>query len=266
MLLGVFTACEEAGVEPDTSPESVVDVGEYSNISISEVMAENDRFVLGCMDDWIELYNDNEEDLLLTGCYLRKTERSSKRITLDHITVPAKGYSVIMLTDESPFRLAKDGDGVVLVSGNGVVDELVFDASIGKGSWTHAGACNHPTPGFQNTEAGYEEYLDSMPLPPLMINEVMSSNKTFLPVDDVCYDLVEVTNTTSSPINLADYWLSDKKSEPRRYHFPEVTLEPGGYFVVYCSGLAAEDHASFKISSTGETVYISDENGFVDAL
>ncbi len=146
-----LAACD-TGSEPVTGdPGSVVDVGEYRNIKISEVMAENDRFILGCMDDWIELYNDNESDVRLTGCYLRKREKSSKRITLDDRTIPAKGYLVIMLTDDSPFRLAKDGDGVVLVSGNGVVDELVFDASIGKGSWTHAGASAHPTPFFQNT-------------------------------------------------------------------------------------------------------------------
>lgn len=262
-----LAACVHTPDEPVIGgPDSVVDVGEYRNISISEVMADNDRFLLGCMDDWIELYNDNDSDLRLTGCYLRKREKSSKRLTLDDITVPAKGYAIIKLTDDSPFRLSKDGDSVVLVSGNGVVDELVFDASIGKFSWTHTGLCTHPTPGFSNSEAGYEEYLDSRPLPALMINEVISSNKTHLPVDGVCYDIVEVTNTSTAPIKLADYWLSDKKSEPKRYHFPDVELAPGGYFVVYCSGLAAEDHASFKISSSGEAVYLSTEQGFADAL
>lgn len=265
-LLTLLTGCEGSPDEPVIGGD-IVDVGEYRNLSVSEVMADNDRFVLGCMDDWIELYNDNENDLRLTSCYLRKRDKSSKRLTLDDRTIPAKGYLVIKLTEESPFRLNKEGDSVVLVSGSGVVDELTYDASIGECSFTHSGLCEHPTPGFPNTEAGYIEYLDSRPLPPLMINEVISSNSKFLPVEENYYDLVEVTNTTNSPINLGDYYLSDKKSEPMRYHFPFVSLEPGGFFVVCCSGLAAgDDHASFKISSTGETVYLSKATGFVDAL
>ena len=265
VLAGVLSGCAEPAIGTNADPDPV-DIDEAKRISINEVMADNSNFVMGCMHDWVELYNDNDRDVRLTSYYLRKSERSSKRLTLDDYTIPAKGFLVIELTDESPFRLSKEGDGLLLISGKGVADELVFDASIGKRSWSHEGVCAHPTPGYPNTEAGYNEYLDSVELPGLRINEIVSSNDRYLPIDENYYDLVEIYNGTGAAVRLSDYWLSDKKSEPKRYHFPEVTLEAGGYYVVYCSGLTGEEHASFKISSSGETVYLSDGNGFVDAV
>lgn len=265
----LLTACgepaRETSGEVDVGPEAYrPDSGE---ISISELMADNDAFVMGCADDWVELYNDGDSDVKLTGCSLiKRSAGETKAIPLDEYVVPAKGFFVLRLTEGQAFRLTKDGDTVMLVSGGQLLDQLSFDASIGISSWSHSGVCEYPTPGFPNTAEGYSEYLKTVTVPGLRINEVMSSNSKFSPVDDKFYDLVEIYNGTDKPIDLSGYYLSDKKTEPQRYRFPEYVLEPDGYFVVYCSGLTGDNHAPFRISSEGESVFLSTDYGFVDCI
>jgi len=71
--------------------------------------------------------------------------------------------------------------------------------------------------------------------------------------------MVEVKNNSDKPLDLTGYTLTDKRAEPQRYAFPEVTLQPGEYYVVYCSGKPelGADHASFKLSADGETVWLA---------
>lgn len=104
--------------------------------------------------------------------------------------------------------------------------------------------------------------------PTLVINEVLASNSKYLPVAGMCYDLVEVKNVSDTAIQLKEYTMSDKKSELARFSFPDVTLEPGQYYVVYCSGNVSlgNNHTSFKISASGETLYVAKGGQIVDFL
>lgn len=264
MLLAALSACVNPNV-PTGDPGASYSPTGKKNIVINELMADNASFTMGCMDDWIEIYNGEDEDVTLSSYYLTKKAKG-KVIRLDGYTVKAKGYLVIKLNDRTPFRLSKTGDCVMLLCYSGLVDQLEYDESIGTASYSHDGVCAFPTPGFANTLAGYNEYVDSLELPPLRISEIIPSNGKYLPVNDAYYDLVEVYNGSDSDIELSGYWLSDKKSEPKRYHFPNVTLPAGGYFVVYCSGLTAPDHAPFKISSLGEGIFLSNEEGIIDCI
>ena len=263
MLTAPLVACKSTnsvGRDVNETPSPAM------RIVINELMADNSAFVMGCTDDWIELYNDEDEEALLNGYYLSKNEDGSDPFTLDERTIPSKGYLTVRLTEDSAFRLSKDGDTVYLFCATGLIDTLAYDSTIGEKSFSHEGLCATPTPGYPNTAAGAEEYASSTPLPGVRINEVVPSNEKFLPVGEDFYDLVEIYNGSGAAVNLADYWLSDKRSEPKRCHLPDITLPDGGYYVIYCSGLEEEGHAPFKISSLGETIYLSDNDGFVDAV
>lgn len=270
VLCAVFAACGPRHVPAD----QIIDIGEadkpavanVGKISISEVMADNAEFVFGCVDDWVELYNDGDEEVSLDSWKLAKKESGKSAVKLDGMKIGAKDYLVVRLPESAAFHLSKNGDTLSLICGQTVADQLTFDASIGCGSWCHEGCCEYPTPGFPNTASGYEAYLKTIKLPALSINEVVSSNSKYAPVDGKFYDFVEVYNGSGKALDLSEYWLSDKRSEPKRYRFPSVTLEAGGYYLVYCSGLAGEDHAPFKIGSTGETLYLSDSTGFIDCV
>ena len=111
-LITVFglAACGSEGGEPVVIPNGdPIEIESEKKVTISELQADNEAFVMSCMDDWIELYNDGESEARLTSYYLMKED---KQIPLDDRTIPAKGYLVIRLTDASPFRLAKEGDSV----------------------------------------------------------------------------------------------------------------------------------------------------------
>ncbi len=264
MLAACFAACKRE--ETPASDPPVVEVNSERHITLSELMADNDDFVMGCFDDWAELRNEEDEDVRLTGWTLSKKSGSSP-MRLDEYTVPAGGFLVIRLNDSTPFRLGKEGDCLMLFSGGEKADELTYDETILSGSWTHDGACETPTPGFANTRAGYEEYLRTLAVPGVRINEVISSNDSVCPLDGKCYDMVEICNGSGAAVQLKEYTLSDKKSEPARYAFPDIELPDGGFYTVYC-GLegGGEDCASFKISSAGETLYLSRGGEFVDCV
>ncbi len=104
------------------------------------------------------------------------------------------------------------------------------------------------------------------------ISEVMASNGVYL--NGEAHDWLEITNASGAAVDVSGWYLSDKKSEPRKWSFPEgATLKPGAYAQVFCTGEARDKgkkgvyYADFKVSASGETLYLSDADGaLVDSL
>lgn len=98
----------------------------------------------------------------------------------------------------------------------------------------------------------------------IAINEVMASNSTTIADADNTYqDWVEIYNYGNTSVNLEYFSLSDDSSNPKKWEFPEVILEPNSYIIVWCSDKdIAENgmplHTNFKISSNGEALYLYD--------
>lgn len=252
--------------DPVTEPETTEEPEEIKRIYINELMADNTSFCFSCMDDWVELYNDEEEDAVLDSFYLRKGSDDDKRILLDGMTVTAKGYLVVKLDGQSAFRLPKEGATVVLRYKKETVDFIEYDGTIGGRTASHDGVCEFETPGFANTASGYEQYKNSLTLPAVYISEAMSSNKKYLPSQGKYYDLIELHNSGAEAVTLSGLYLSDDVSDTKKYRLPDEDLPAGGYCVIYCSGLSGKWHAPFKISSGGEELYLSDENGVIDYI
>ena len=241
---------------------------EPENITVHEVMPDNKKLCMGHEFDWVELYNWEDTEVLLDGYYLTDDPQKPEALSLAGMTIPADGYLVITLDDNAPFHLAKDGESIYLTFCGEVISSVSFGLADNGESFGGEGVCPYPTPGQPNTEEGYYAYLQTLVLPELIISEVMSSNSKYMPVGGKYYDLVEVKNNSDVPLDLSAYTLSDKHSEPGRYQFPAVTLQPGEYFVIYCSGETklGADHTSFKLSTDGETVYLSRNGTLIDVL
>lgn len=70
----------------------------------------------------------------------------------------------------------------------------------------------------------------------LKINELMSSNRDVLYDEDGdTPDWIEIYNYGDAPINLADYYLSDKQSDLSKWQLPEFELPANQPFLVYAS-------------------------------
>ncbi len=78
-------------------------------------------------------------------------------------------------------------------------------------------------------------------------------------------DYIELYNPTNDDISLNGYSLSDGKKDLQRYIFPDVTIHPNEYFLVFCIDIGTnyfDNHcyANFSVSD-GETVYLCDAEG-----
>lgn len=98
----------------------------------------------------------------------------------------------------------------------------------------------------------------------------MTSNKGAVPDPNGTYsDWVEITNTSSSSIDISGFGLSDDKLSPAKWVFPHGTvLEPGGYVVVYCSGdvTDGEMFAGFKLAADDDLVLMDQMGKAIDSL
>ncbi|HQW68814.1 MAG TPA: CotH kinase family protein, partial [Flavobacterium sp.] len=98
----------------------------------------------------------------------------------------------------------------------------------------------------------------------LVINEVLSSNSLVNTDEDGEYqDWVELYNNSANPINLNGYGLTDSSVVPFKWVFPNVTINPGSYLLIYCSDKNRTNpanplHANFKISAGGEMITLTD--------
>ena len=98
----------------------------------------------------------------------------------------------------------------------------------------------------------------------LVINEIMASNdQTEADEYGEFDDWIEIYNMGTSNINLGDYYLSDDVNILDKYNFPSITLAPDDYFIVWADDDEedqGDNHATFKLSASGEAIYLSDSN------
>lgn len=251
--------------------------GDYP-LQISEVMTRNSSCPnpdgLSC--DWVEIMNTSSAAVNLSGCHLTDDPDNAK-FTFPAGTRlgPGECVTVYCLNGGTgtclytSFSLSGQGETVYLLTpGGAVADEAVLPAS-GKDTSlirTDAGftPCDAPTPGFPNTPEGLSAFLASAGRQedsPVRLSEIVTANKSFPAPDGGLYDIIELTNASSSTADLGGMGLSDKEDEIL-FLFPENTqLAPGECLLVYCdsSAPAAEGFflAPFGLRRNGgETVYL----------
>ncbi len=106
---------------------------------------------------------------------------------------------------------------------------------------------------------------------PVIISEVMASNtSTIADPQGEFDDWIELHNVTDQEVNLTGHYLSDEPNNPRKWAFPAGTLIPAnGYLLVWADedGLATPGlHASFKLSASGEDIYLTDTDASNNAI
>lgn len=102
----------------------------------------------------------------------------------------------------------------------------------------------------------------------LLINEVVADNlSTFKNEKGVYADWIELYNPTENAISLKGYYLSDSIDELSKWAFPDMSIESGGYLIVFCDKNTGDEfsdsgflHANFSINAGNETIYLSNEN------
>src|SRR3989338_2073258 len=95
-------------VEEDTRPTSNFQLQTYNNIYLSEVMVDSESG----NNEWVELFNENDYQVMLTDWYLDDSENTGSTPKKFALTLEAKSFGVYELTN-SIFN--NDGDSVRLL-------------------------------------------------------------------------------------------------------------------------------------------------------
>lgn len=95
---------------------------------------------------------------------------------------------------------------------------------------------------------------------PLFINEFMASNLRTIADEFGEYDdWVEIYNGSDEQVWMSDFYLSDENGDPGKYRFPNKFLDSGAFYLVWLDSDTeqGENHATFKITRTGERIRLS---------
>jgi len=101
----------------------------------------------------------------------------------------------------------------------------------------------------------------------LLITELLAQNTDSLADEDREFsDWFEIHNPGSSPVDLAGYHLTDDAMDLEKWTFPAVTIQPGGFLVVFASGKDRRDpaaplHTNFRLERSGETLALLTPDG-----
>jgi hypothetical protein len=92
----------------------------------------------------------------------------------------------------------------------------------------------------------------------LLINEIVSKTS------EDSADWIEIYNPSSDTISLADYFLSDNRSDLFKWQFPTIAIGPKAFLLIYASDNSLELvhslQANFKIKSEGEAIFLSSKS------
>lgn len=253
------------------------------SLILSEVMSANSLYASpdGVYCDWVEIHNPTDYAISLEGYKLTDREGETKYELPGDVTLEAGGYYVVWCSKETegyaPFGLAKDGGETLwlLNPGNTEADSLTLPVLEDNRSWALAAdgswiISQQATPGYANTQAGYEAYClaHGAGNVTVAITEVAGRNNGILPDGDGEFsDWVELTNTGTETVDLTGWYLSDKEEEPNRWKLPTAVIQPGEQLLVFASGKnrsEGELHTDFSLSD-GERIMLVTASGMIYA-
>lgn len=101
----------------------------------------------------------------------------------------------------------------------------------------------------------------------IQISEFLANNFHGLADEDANYeDWIELHNASSQTVSLEGWYLTDNKSNLKKWRFPKVTMSPNSYRIVFASGkdrrpLFGELHTNFKLSNKNGYLGLVASNG-----
>jgi len=241
----------------------------FGKLVINEVVAANNNVgsdELGEFDDWVEIYNGSEETINLEGYFLSDNHGNKTKFVFPDIDILPDDVVVIWCDNQpeqgplhTTFGLSAGGEEVGLYNPDTVsldyvrYGSLPDDIAIGRFP-NGVGPFNILIPSFNDLN------VNSI-LPGLVINEYQSDNiSTAQDQWGGFEDWIEIYNNSNNPINLEGYFLSDKIGDPTQFIFPDTTILPNDYMIVWCDqgGLFEPGlHTFFKLGSGGDDILFS---------
>lgn len=251
------------------------------SLVINEIMASNNGAFSspdGGIYDWIELYNGNNHEINLKNYGL--SDRDSKiKWAFPEVTMAPKSYLIVYLSGETKdglyanFKISSNGsESIFLKNANGKVVDAVDITAMNKneviardlnGNWFTS---TKATPGFTNTEEGYQAYQQSLiEESNIKINEVLPKNNgNFKNSYDNYVGYIEIINEGSEIINLKGYCLSDSQTSPFRFCLPEMFIGSNETIAIYMGNYESnngEYYSGFNLNSKSGVAILTNNKG-----
>lgn len=257
-------------------------------VVVQRVMTSNPSACFGVDGeyyDWLELKNASDDAVNLRGWRLTDTGdiRDDSCVFGDIPLAP--GESLRVYCHERPegyagdalfsgFRLSADGVVLTLCDPLKRINTLVVPELRKTDVYQRDDATGRYAAVSFERALGMDEGFTRTLTPDydpegLMISEIMPVNRSTLQDEDGDYsDWIELFNGSDRPVPLLDYILSDDDANHLKWRFPERTIQPGEYLVVFASGKdrrPAEGalHTGFRLSGNGEALRLYNPEGDV---
>ena len=238
-------------------------------VTINEVMADNRTAVANgtSFPDYVELKNTTGAAITLIGWSLTNdTAIPAKYAFPAGTSIAAGGYLVIWCDSDtlSPglhagFKLGGSGGTVALFNGALQIDIVAYgvqavDLSIGRfvdgtGSFT-----------LITPSAGATNVVKTLgTVTSLKLNEWLASSLGN-------GDWFEIYNTDANPVLLANLYLGTSVTSLTNTKIPALSYIAGKGYAKFLADLstAGTNHCNFTLTSTGESLYLTDTNGATD--
>lgn len=239
-----------------------------------------------------DAYNQEYVQFLWRYYFVSGSSGTRAQLRLDNILVHAEADSVLVVEKQGngSGSVTSIPDGIncgatciaQFVAGTQVTLNAVLEPSSVFLGWTGSCAGQGRTCTFivgqSSVVAAIFEPVHRIYLPVvrraanIVINEFMASNSSTLADEDGDYsDWIELYNRGVTAVSLRGVGLSDNL-DPFRWTFPDITLNPGQYLLVWASGKnrttsGASLHTNFSISADGELLRLTDPAGkTIDAI
>ncbi|MEY2408611.1 MAG: hypothetical protein QOF48_1281 [Verrucomicrobiota bacterium] len=245
------------------SANSAAPTNDASGLKVNEWMAQPEPG----KDDWFEIYNSSPQPVNVGGLWL--SDNLSSAATRQGFHIPALSFigtltnayqrfwadnNIAAGADHVNFSLKGTGEAVgvsyadgTLINGYdfGSQDVGVSEGRLPDGAATVVRFTGTATPGEGN-------YLK---LANVVISEALSH--TDLPLEDA----VELQNLSGASVDLSGWYLSDSKSQLRKYLIPNGTVLGAGLFKVFYEYQFNDPNymiSAFSLSSSkGDQIYLS---------
>lgn len=252
------------------------------DLVINEFLASNNSIITdknGEFDDWVEIYNKGNVAIDISGYHLSDDGADFSLFTFPIGTIIQPDSFLVVWADKdvtqvgyhADFKISASGETIYLTdSASSILDSITFGAQVSDSSFGRypngTGSFQMMTPTF-----GAKNVVGTIVTGDIVINEFLASNSTTQADQDNEYDdWVELFNKGVNPVDIGGYSLSDKSSQLNLFTFPTGTIiQPDSFIVVWADGDITQVgfHADFKISASGESIYLSDSGmNIVDSI
>ena len=192
--------------------------------------------------------NSVPTNVVIYGPWSGKLDNSSESVRLykpdppNTNDVPYVLVDRIDYRDDQPWPLGPDGQGSAL--------ERISPVSFGNTPQNWQSSEVGGSPGAGNIVQQETNVI--------IISEFMADNESTLADEDGEYpDWIELFNTSTTDVNLANWYLTDTQTNLTRWMFPGVVISSGGSLVIFASGKdrrnpGSELHTNFQLNPEGE--------------